>query len=583
MIDAQLYHALQKLKRAQSGDREKSLQGMAVQLQTLLYTAQRECSVDPHPFVAICCPRRVGKTFWVAVETLCTLATVEEAHVVYITLIRDQAKRNFWEPLQMLAERVGMNVDVNESDLRLTNQDTGGWAMLRGCETEADCAKFEGTYYHRAFIDEAQAFGLSTIVKLIENSLTPCLGDVDGRLYMMGRPVGVFAGRFYEATNDKASLIRVDETERRAVSRPWQERALPRWEGVDFAWSLHTWSQERAAAEAGPGSRAARIWSNSLKVKRINGWADTHPTWMREALGLWSADDSLLVYRFDARLAPEGTLWAPESDLTEEQVRKNPFRIPGGHKVPLRYVIGVDMGQSDPRTIQVFAYSPNLRVCYGACYEYESIGISLRAMAMEIVKAVAYCAAWDGVEGEEIEVRDGALTFGVGPGEKIGARLLEYMRLGLDLIDDIYGDIDKMGGEVLVHMLHEYGIRIIPAKKKNKRDHQEAFNTDLVDRRMLIKAGSRLAAEMAVLAWDDSGLKEKSGQKNNNCDSGLYAGVNCRHHDAQELIFVPPESPEQRSARRMAEHRQRLSRPRSADERFVDIGAVAPIDAWGDV
>ena len=35
-------------------------------------------------------------------------------------------------------------------------------------------------------------------------------------------------------------------------------------------------------------------WANALATKRRRGWSDDHPTWRREYLGEWVADNSEL-------------------------------------------------------------------------------------------------------------------------------------------------------------------------------------------------------------------------------------------------------------------------------------------------
>lgn len=576
MTEDEFRRALERLQSEHAGDVEKKLAEIRRRIRAKYFEAQRRVASDPHRLIAVRCPRQVGKTYFIAGEILCAL-TQPNVQVCYITLIREQAKRNIWAPIMKIAAEVGWELYEQESELIITAPETGSWVILRGCQDMADVAKFEGTFYDKVFIDEAQAFPATVIKRLIYNALLPTLGKKGGQLYITGRPNNIFYGEFFEVTSPQAEVVYLGKDEKlRSRSRPWVERHDKKWEGVIFAYSLHSWTQQDNTAEP-------QIWESSKQLKELNGWPDDHPTWMRESLGLWATDESLLVYRFaEGERLPGATDWKHGTCWKRIEVEPhlrqfNPFGLPIPGQRPIRYAIGLDLGDADESRVSVCGYSPQWPVAYGAAYEWGLAGGNLTLLAKHVAMAVAYCGGWDGDEGEPMKLD--VPYIGLPRAETIGRKLYEYVKIGMNRVDGFWADAEKFGGLVLRQMARDYGIVIKEAKKRHKKDHIEALNTDTENGKYLVLLGSVTAGEMAVLSWDETRMKEKSGQKNNACDAALYAGCNARHHDATELVEKPVVQGNDLVVQQMMERRERMMRPPVEDAQ-ANIGMIAPIDAY---
>jgi hypothetical protein len=455
------------------------------QLRQRLFAEQLDFIEDPCRRKVLLCSRRAGKTYTlVAYHALRALA-VTVFHGVYVTLVRDQAKRLFWEPLLQLDDELELGIDFHHADL-IARFRHGPRITVRGAENDADVEKFRGDKYDLFTLDEA---GLPQFTGRLKNMVRqvvgPALLDRRGTLAMTGTPGHILKGEFFDATGPQASEL--DAEALHAMSRPWVERDDAKWQSVEWTWSLHGWTLEQNTAQP-------HIWEEALAEKRRNGWSDDSPGWRREFCGQWVPDDSLLVFRFHSGR----NTWEPVGRPAFEH-------LPTGHT--WRCVLSCDMGFADPFAVHVWAHSDTHPNAYHV-YEYSAAGLTVGRIAEEIRRAHATCG------GEEN-------------------------------FDAQVGDFDTLGGTIHETLSAEHGIALTKAVKKDKRDHIELTNNELVDARIFVLAGSQLENEWTYLSWDDTGLKEKSSQPNHCSDAALYAIRHLRHRASTQAAAVPPPgSPE---------------------------------------
>src|SRR5262249_59668776 len=89
------------------------------------------------------------------------------------------------------------------------------------------------------------------------------------------------------------------------------------------------------------------------------------------------------------------------------------------------------------------------------------------------------------------------------------------------------------------------GLAFKAADKANKRHYQQALNSEMLEGRVFFLENSPVIREMSVLAWNDSGLKERDGQPNHHCDATLYVSRESLHWQAKEPDAKPqPGTPE---------------------------------------
>lgn len=329
--------------------------------------------------------------------------------------------------------------------------------------------KLRGTSLDLVIIDEGKSFPPHIIDELVRDVLEPALGDRMGTLVLMGTPGAILSGEFYNATSPD---IPAKTGERKPPVRPWDRRH--EWKGP-FAYSFHRWNTQDNTTTAGKNS-----WKKALQTKKAWGWTDENPTWRREYLGQWVANENILVYRYN----PDKNTYDHLPDL------------PDGEE--WTYVMGIDLGFEDDCAIVISAFhehDPHL-------YEVEtwkSQHLTVRPLAEQIKK-------FQDVYQPHAIVAD-------------------------------YGGLGKMLGETLAQ---EYEIPVVAAEKKEKFDHIELLNSDLFDGRVKVRMHSLLAEEWAGLQWEDERkLREHSGCPNHASDAFLYQWRYVYHHFWQTRKEVP--------------------------------------------
>jgi hypothetical protein len=253
------------------------------------------------------------------------------------------------------------------------------------------------------------------------------------------------------------------------TSRLWAKRAVHKGK---FKWSVHKWGLKEAALDI--------VYPEAMAMKESNDWPDDHPVWQREYLGKWVASDDALVYKYE-KYGDGRNTWTkdPNSD--------NAFGLPSGHK--WRFLLGLDLGFEDDFALEVAAYSdthPNLY----QVYDFKANHLILPEIAREIEVAI-------GIFGE---------------------------------FEIMIGDQGGLGKTLLATLAEQYGLSVIPAEKREKLDHIELLNSDLVSGRCKILEDSLLAEEMRVLQFDSTGVREHPGCANHACDAFLYLWRWAYHH-----------------------------------------------------
>lgn len=463
----------------------------ATQLLARLFPLQRAVVDDPSRRKAVLCAGRAGKSFMFAVYILVGLLTIPRANILYIAFIRSEAKEIIWNLLKALNDEFQLGLHFSEQELTITNK-RGAWARIAGCESWGDVDKFRGVPRHLVILDETATWPPELLKYLIREVIEPRLGDYKGTLLMGGTPGSILAGLFYEATNENATKVKTtDDGVLVSISRPFVERASAKWQGVEWIWSLHGWALKDNTSERGQSA-----YEEALALKRKNGWSDDNPIWMREYLGRWMADGSRLVFRYDSARDD----WDPG-----ERTPENPFGLPEGHA--WRYVLCCDMGFHDPFALQVGAFSdthPDLH----QVYEWPPADSPVDGTGMTV-----------GGVAEQIERVHGLID--------------------ADDIEQECADLQGLGGMVVETLSAEHGIHLEKLEQREKRDHIEITNSGLVERRIKVLRGSRLSQEMAVLAWDQTGLKTRPNQRNNNCDAFLGVVRHSRHLEARPITERP--------------------------------------------
>lgn len=486
-LSAILAETARRYRAKESDDWESKVQ----QLIADCHPKQRAFVLDPGRRVAALVARGGGKTTGARAKYVRTMLQTPGARCLYIALTGDQAEELMWAPLKTLCEKLDIAASFNETKRRCVFTRTGSTLRLVGADNKKEIEKLRGIPFHLVGVDESASYPTQLLEHLLFRIIGPRLGDFDGKLFLIGTPGHLLRGPFYDATRPGSE-----------IHRKWEDRDDPELQGFK-GWSFHSWTL-RDGAQSVPAMQ--RLWAEALLEKETNQWTDDNPTWLREYLGHWAADDSEAVFKYRSH----DDAGAP---LNQWDPAKNHM---GWAKLPsefndYQYSYGMDMGHSDPFALQVFAYSPSdpkKRLWH--CFEFSKAEHSAPRLIAELLL------------GPDLDHEAPEGVFG-----------------NSDWPESIVADAAGMGGAILDELANVYGIKVKPAEKKNKFDAIELFNGDLVDERIFIMKGSKLEEQLQGLQWrvDDFGrLKEDQAMRNDCTDAAIYA-----RREAQHLFSRTPE------------------------------------------
>jgi hypothetical protein len=456
----------------------------ASEIRARLFRQQLDFLDDDCRYKTVLCPRRSGKSYAAAVALLDRCLRQPGASVIYITMTKGVAKRIMWRALKRLDQDFELGVSWHNTEMHGTLPN-GSIVQLGGAETQADVDKYRGVPFDLVILDECKSFPPDLLLELVDEVLTPCLSDRLGTLVMMGTPGAILAGPFYDATGPESHLVKNaadgrmhDEREggKYVIGRPYSRRDEPAYQDIDFMWSTHTWT-------AADNISMPHLWETMLSEKRRHGWADDHPTWLRENLGQWIADDGAIVYKY----SDEKNGWTPRSGSTEMAL---PDELPEGHS--WRFILGMDLGFDDAHTFEVGAYSDTCEDFYHV-YDYAETEMTVPAIAAKIKELIEIYG--------EFEV--------------------------------MVGDRGGLGKTILATLDEVYGLHVEPADKKEKRDHIELMNADLKAGRCYILRDSGLAQEMETCQWDETKRNIDRDCADHRSDGWIYLWRYAYHHFAK--------------------------------------------------
>lgn len=481
-----------------------------------LHPAQLHFALDPSKRIAALVGRGGGKTTGVRARFVRRLLLTNRARCLFFASTRQMAEELLWNPIKHILGEIGFQRDVDvrfhESKLKLTITRTGSTLQLAGIDNRREIEKYRGQPFHEVWIDEGSSYPTQLLEHLIYRVIGPRLGDykVDGTdggiLGLTGTPGHILSGPFYEHTRVGSE-----------TSRHWNDREPgDGWDG----YSLHTWTQ-KDGADAGIEAMR-RLWDEALREKQRNGWSDDHPVWRREYLGQWAADDTENIFKYRPHVdGVEWNQWDPKKDPRT-----------GFAKLPeatgeWRYVLGMDMGHSDPFALQVFAYNRHERILWHV-FEHEEKGMRPQTIAKLLI-------------GEDLDPRNPQGVIGV-----------------TGWPDDMVADTSHLGGMILDELRQVYGIHCEQAERKHKFDAIELFNGDLLDGLIKVMKGSKLEQQLMSLQWTSDewgGLKETKGQPNHSTDAAVYARRRAMHRFTEEAPAPQPKrgTPEALEAVMLAE------------------------------
>lgn len=386
---------------------------------------------DPSRYLSALCTRRAGKTAGLAQRYFNAARKHHGAVLPYFALTRDSARNIMWPVLREMDQKFKIGAEFRDSVLRC-RVPGGAEIVLMGADMPNFIGRVRGIKTPFAAIDEAQKFRSAILTELLDDILTPAISDyADGSLAVCGTPGPLPKGKFYDITTGREGF------------------------------AIHKWSVFN-----NPYMPDMKAFVEDMKQKK--GWSDDHPTYRREWLGEWVADNDALVYKFSAakNLIPA---------------------LPNAREY--RYVLGVDLGYSpDPSAFVLYAYSPHDPTLY----------------AIETYKKT----------------------------EMIVSDVAERIRSYLKKFSPCQVVIDAGGGgkQVAEEIRQRYSIPVHSADKQGKHGFIELMNSDLARGHIKVVGDgqeSGLVEEWQHLIWDEpddvSDRKEHPEYDNHLTDAALYA------------------------------------------------------------
>lgn len=394
---------------------------------------------DPHRFKAALCGRRGGKTTSVLHNALSVCLKKHRANVLYIALTLDSARNLFFTPLKTICKDKKINAHFNETLLSVVFQN-GSTIKCRGADRAKEIEKFRGEAFDLVIIDEAASFD-SYIDGLIDDVLTPALLDRLGSIVMIGTPSARFAGLFYK------------------VTRPEVELREP-------GWHVYSWTSydnptiKHASAELD-------------RIKKVRGWNDQTPSFLREYLARWIRSDEDFVYNFDERK----NVYQPDP--------KTKWGLPD--KLDWNFILSVDIGFRDQTAFVVSAFAQDNPDWYvvEAFAKSEMIPSDVAAMM--------------------IQLRDRYQTHKI---------VMDCGALGLAIAEEFR---------------ERYQLQIDAAEKKEKLAAIELMNSDLLNGHVKVPPACAVIGQWQALQFDENGLEDPRC-KNDLADAALYGWRYAKHY-----------------------------------------------------
>lgn len=490
-------HARVKAERRVLSPDEKWAAAIRERILADCHPKQRDAVLDPSRRYSMLVGRGGAKTTTFRARAAIKLTSIRNADLLYLAVTKDHARDLQWEPLQEMNEHYGLELRFLKSEMTATCKRTGGRYILDGMETDKDLEPYRGKSRHEAQIDEAASHDKLRLDYALTQILGPRLGDKGGCIGIGGTPGHDLDGEFYAATRPGSKR-----------HTPYADRSKPDYK--PRYWSSHCWSLKDVcelpnAAELYPA--LFQLWAEALIEKEAQGWSDENPIWMREYLGLWSADHTGRVFKFfPVKDGIPWNLWDPFGEVPLEGLQSLEGAIGQLHEMGLRnlhYVYAGDMGTADPFAFNIFAFSPTdpLRRIWHV-FAFERTEMYHRQIAELII-------------GPESAAR----TLRGEPAEPLGGLM------GLTGWPD--GSIMDADNATIGELKNNYGIPFVKAEREAnyKKGAIELVNGDLVDGRIKVLKGSPLADQLTQLKWreDQFGrVKEDPRQANHSTDDLIY-------------------------------------------------------------
>lgn len=389
--------------------------------------------------------RRGGKTTLLVCEAL--IAAFEhpgETVLVLEKTLTTQSAIEFWHEIKAVDERYGIGCSFHETN-KLATLPNGSVVHMQGSDTEDAADKVRGSRYALVIIDEAGTFRSSVLKYLLEQAVEPALLDLEGSLIVAGTPNRRKVGPFYEMSQGADGF-------------------------VAFNWSMLD-NTALPIVPVGSNTEAERAAWREQQLAELctrRGWSRTHPTFLREYMGVWAEDVGGGAYHINA-----------EINVIDD------FAIERDDK--WTFFIGSDLGFNDPCALVTWGRRK------GDPYLY--VVRSESRPHLPPTRWAAWAQSW-----RETYRELGAVGGQVADTGGLGKGYVEQARESFNLIFE-------------------------PANKREKLSHIDFVNGDLTSGRIKIfrRACAELIGDLQELPMNEEGTDVADGYDDHEPDAFLYS------------------------------------------------------------
>lgn len=413
------------------------------QLKADLFKKQRTVLQDKSPLLSLCCSRRAGKSELAA--RMIAIALTESGHndvVLFCAQTLQRARQIMWPILEKMNTDMGLGWTMSAHIGQVVTRD-GAMLMLLGVTDNQSIEKVRGSRYRLAFVDES-----STFEHLLERLVVDCLlpGTLDftprGKIVLAGTPGYSRVGYWWQVAT-----------------------------GLKKGWSHHAWTLF-------DNPMIENIEEKLKQVREEEGLSEEDPKYKREFLGLWTADESVLVYvATEARNTVKVLPNAP-ANLSLEQWIRDEWLV----------TCALDVGFTDKCAVAAIGSPPGSTDVY----------------VLETFSQAKLRADEQALKLKEFrdKYRAQRTVIDVGGQGKL-----------------VHGEFNQRYGKMA-------GGAAMPAKKMNKVEAIGLFNTDMRLGRIkaLMPSAGDVYSEWCNLPWaDDARTKVHPAYDNHASDACLYA------------------------------------------------------------
>ncbi len=416
------------------------------------FTHQLAFLEDQSQLIALLCTRRAAKSFSAGKRLIRAMYKHAGCSVLFIGLTKESAKKILWKDvLKVINRRWNLGAKFNDAEQTMTLPN-GSVLYLTGADaSEDEMEKLLGQKYAEVVIDEGASYRID-VNRLVYGVLKPAVADYRGTICIVGTPSNLKKGLFFDLTKDQDP-----SSPGRWTIKGW---SCHRWSTLDNPYMVDHWRAE-----------IAQLVADNPRIEET-------PLFMQHYLGLWTVDDSKLVYRYQ-----EG-----RNDFDGE--------LPVYERGEWHFGLAIDLGFVDACSFTISAWHDHDKCLY-FLLSYKKAGLDITATAEE-------------------------------------ARALKSKFPVEHVI------IDGSAKQSVEELNNRHDLEAEAADKRDKDKFIDIMNGEFIQERIKLGPGAEpLKEEYAGLIWDEKKMLKGKREEHPGCQNHCADGALYRWRHTWQYLSVP--------------------------------------------